>query len=512
MIAGEATEGTSAVEQPLLGGRYRLGTLLGRGSGATVYEAADTTLERTVTVKLFDGQVARDPRLRARFQQQAAKAARLRHPRVVAVLDAGFATAADGEERPFVVTEPGGALSLRTFLERTPSGRLEPSRAVELVYQLTRALAYAHSQGVVHADVKPENVLVDERGENARLVDFSLSFVSAATGVITPETIARRAAYLAPEQVRGDAVGPVTDVYGLGALLYELVAGRPPFVGPTPRATAERRVIEHANPAGNFDPSLPPALDALISRALERAPLRRWPSMEAFGEALQGLAAGDLRPRDTRRLADVEQHSYTPPPPRDRAMRDRIPKLLPLLVTLAVLAFAIPTLLRTVSSFSPFTSAVQRAEVPDVRGLTLAEARQAVAERGYDVTVIAERPAAGAAPGTIVQQAPAPGFRPDSEGVLRVTVSAGAPSSTGAPTRASDTTSPGAASQPRASATVPDVRGKTMAEAQAILASLGWRIGKVDPAPNGGTKIALQYPAPGVTDNPTREMAVALGD
>ncbi|MBA2450681.1 MAG: serine/threonine protein kinase, partial [Chloroflexi bacterium] len=297
-------------------GRYRLDALRGQGSSATVYAATDLRLNRPVTVKLFDPGVAADPSLRARFRRQTAKASRLAHPHVAEILDAGFATEPGDGERPFVVTEPAGRWSLRELLDR--EGRIPPRQAVKLAHQLASALSYAHRQGTIHADVKPENVLVDDGGEQAKLVDFSLSFVSAKTGATTRETIARRAAYLAPEQVRGEPVGPTTDVYGLGVLLYEMLAGRPPFVAATPEATAERRVLEHARPVGAFDPSIPAGVEAVIARALERAPERRWPTVEQLDAELSRFDTSQLEPVDLGSLPQPTSAVPTSPRPAGR--------------------------------------------------------------------------------------------------------------------------------------------------------------------------------------------------
>src|SRR6476661_2398547 len=188
-----ASTQTKAPPADLLVGRYQLTRRLGTGSSAVVYLATDVRFNREVVVKLFDPEVASDPLLRARFQQQAAKAARLRPPHIANILDAGFTDEADGPVRPFVVTEPAGLSTLRGFLDYRD--RLTPLRAVRLARQIAAALSYAHRLGVVHADVKPENVLVDPSGNEALLVDFSLSFVSVRTGAITRETITRRAAY-----------------------------------------------------------------------------------------------------------------------------------------------------------------------------------------------------------------------------------------------------------------------------------------------------------------------------
>lgn len=407
-----------------LGGRYALGRQLGRGSSAAVFEATDLVLNRPVTVKVFDSALAREPTLRARFGEQCAKAARLAHPHIARVLDAGFAQ--HPVEQPFVVTEPAGPRSLRQVLDG--EGRLPLKRAVALARQLASALAYAHAQGLVHADVKPENVLLDETGRQAKLVDFSLSFVSAATGMVTPATIARRAAYLAPEQVRGEPVRPTTDVYGLGVLLYEMVAGRPPFRAGTPEATAERRIHEFAPPAGNFDPAIPQRLEAVLDRALERAPERRWRSMEAFDAALATLdgasltpAALPLPPDPVQTAAATQARPWTP--------TLRLPSVVLVAVGLGVLVLALVVVLRMIGSGPRLSNLLSvgaaQVEIPDLVGMSVADAKRLVEPRGYTFQVVGERVSDRYPKGAIVQQSPVAGWQQAPNGPLRVTVSSG---------------------------------------------------------------------------------------
>ncbi len=469
----------------LLVGRYLLGAEIGRGSSATVYAAADTRLKRQVSVKLFDAAVASDPALRDRFLHQTAKAARLRHPHVVAVLDAGFALNAEGEERPFVVTEPAGPTSLRALLDR--DGRIAPPGAVTLARQVASALSHAHARGLVHADVKPENVLVDQDSTNARLVDFSLSFVLALTGVITAETLPSRAAYVAPEQVRGNPVGPVTDVYGLGVLLYEMVAGRPPFVAATPEATAERRVAGQAPPPGAFEPSIPAGLEAVIRRALERAPERRWPSIADMDEA---LSRASLEPRPLPAPAGAsgsEGRAETEDSHGRAGRRRRLGLVVPVLAGALALGLAFWLLGPFVGNLPRLPELFGRAVVPNLVGMSAADAEALARSRGLEFSVVGERVSDRTPRGVVVQQAPVAGWQPRSTQPLRVTLSAGV--------------------------SVPDVRGQSVADANAMLAALGWKVARVEPGPHPGRQsgtIALQSPAPGAVVAGPGDLSVAI--
>jgi hypothetical protein len=456
----------------LLAGRYQLGAPIGRGSSALVYSAIDTRFNRWVTVKLFDSAVASDPSLRTRFQRQTAKAAKLRHPNIAAILDAGINDEPGGGAQAFVVTEPAGAMTLRAFLDRR--GRLTPERAVRLAREVATALSYAHRLGVIHADVKPENVVLDESGERAKLVDFSVSFVSARTGVVTPETIARRAAYLAPEQVRGEAVTYATDVYGLGVLLYEMVAGRPPFVGGTPQATAERRVYEHARPVGLFEPSIPAALEAVVARALERSPDQRWASIDHFGQALDNLGAAQLRPVQASELEEEAVSSAWQPSAALRSLWGQLGLAVPILAAIAAFVFALTFLVPLLRTAPRLSDASRKPVSPNVVGMSVGEARSLAGSRGLEVSVLGDRVSDRVPKDLIVQQAPISGWQIEPGEPLRVTVSAGV--------------------------AVPDVRGKSLENAAAMLSELGWRVARVErglhPGYPSGT-VALQHPPPG---------------
>lgn len=478
----------------LIAGRYLLRAELSRGSCATVYSALDQRFQRAVVVKLFDPSVAADPGLRARFVRQAARAARLRHPQIAALLDAGFARDDAGGERAFVVTEPAGALTLRDLLALRR--RLAPRAAVRLARQVAAALAYAHRRGVVHADLKPENVVVDERGEAAKLVDCALSFVVATTGAVTPETLARRAAYLAPEQVLGERVGPSADVYGLGALLYELVVGRPPFVGPTPQATAERRVAEHALPPGLFDPSVPPQLEAVIGRALERSPGRRWLSIEAFDRELARLEAETLEPQPVDdRFAAAERPLERPRFAWPAALGQRLAVAVALLAMVAAPLLLVQALARDLRLPGLAEVAAElglaggQVEVPNLAGLSLIEAEVLARARGLTLRVADERVTERTPKGVVLQQSLVPGPRRKTDQPLLVAVSAGVKA--------------------------PDVRGQPLAQAEAKVAAAGWSIGRVDRGPHPGQPtgtVVLQYPAPDVVIERPVPLALAVAE
>ena len=479
-VAARASARRRAERLPVIADRYRLDRRLGEGSSATVYAATDLRLDRAVTLKLFDHAIADDPSLRARFQEQVAKAARLKHPHILAVLDAGIASDPRDGERPYVVTEPAGGRTLRSLLDR--DGRLPLERAIVLARQLAAALGYAHGRGVIHADLKPENVVVDASGTRAKLADFSLSFVSARTGVVTRETMARRAAYLAPEQVLGAGVSPATDVYGLAVLVYETIVGRPPFVGGTPLATAERRIKETAQPVGVWDPTLPPDLERVLGRALERSPENRWASVDEFDQALAGVDCARRLALDAGGPVSARPAELGTP---SRPLRTAVPMVAAAVALLMALILFGPL----VAGMSGFKVDFGRTSVPDVVGMKVDEATALAQRRGMALTVIGERANDRVPAGIIMQQAPIGGWRLDEDQPLRVTVSAGV--------------------------TVPDVRGQALDEATATLKDLGWQVGKVDRGRQPGSPsgaIVIQHPPPGDVAASPGEIALVVAE
>ena len=477
MAISELTSRSMTPAPFVVAGRYELRGRLGRGSSATLYAAIDLRFNRAVTVKLFDPSIAASPTLRTRFERQVAKSAGLIHRNIARVLDAGFASLPDGPEQPFVVTEVAGEESLRAVLERR--GKLGSWQAIRVAEQVAEALAYAHRQGIVHADVKPENVLLDETGQQARLVDFSLSFVSAGTGAVTPATIARRAAYLAPEQVQAGQAGPAADIYALGVLLYEMLVGRPPFVADTPRATAERRLSERARPAGLFDPSVPPGLEAVLARALERDPGRRWPTVESFAAALHRASSA---PAPRSPAAPEGPATQVRGDPGRSPLATVVPALVVLLLVGVALVFMVPFVRNGLKS----GPTAPMARVPDMTGMTVPEARSLAGSRGFQVIVIGDRVTDRDPRDRIVQQSPIAGWEA-SDQPIRVTVSAGV--------------------------RVPDVRGKSLENATAALTELGWRVARVErgsfPGQPSGT-VVLQSPAPNEVAPGPGELLLAI--
>ncbi|MGN6688415.1 MAG: Stk1 family PASTA domain-containing Ser/Thr kinase, partial [Actinomycetales bacterium] len=258
-----------------LGGRYEVGELLGRGGMAEVHRGQDLRLGRPVAVKLLRPDLARDPLFQARFRREAQSAAALNHPSVVAVYDTGEDTDQFGTALPYIVMEYVQGTTLRQLLDS--DRRLMPTRAFEIAAGILAALDYSHRHGIVHRDIKPANVMLTRTGD-VKVMDFGIARAMSDTSATMTQTSAviGTAQYLSPEQARGENVDPRSDIYSTGCLLYELLTGRPPFVGDSPVAVAYQHVREEAAPPSALNPDVTPDMDAVVMKSLAKEREQRY--------------------------------------------------------------------------------------------------------------------------------------------------------------------------------------------------------------------------------------------
>jgi hypothetical protein len=271
----------------VLGGRYRLRSRLAAGGMGAVWAAEDAVLGREVAVKVLGEALAGDRLAAVRLRREARAAGRLVHPAIARVLDLGE----DGG-RPYLVMELLHGESLAARLAR--AGPLAPAEAVRVVAAAADALEVAHRGGIVHRDVKPGNVFVTTGGD-VKLLDFGIASAAGETA-LTGGDLLGTAAYLAPERVLGHDATPAADVYALGVLLYELLAGRPPFAGDSGPALAMAQVHARPAPLGTVAPQVPPALAAACERALAKDPAARPPSAAALAALLRSTVTADPAP------------------------------------------------------------------------------------------------------------------------------------------------------------------------------------------------------------------------
>ncbi len=269
----------------LLAQRYELQRLLGRGGMAYVYYAHDRLLGRSVAVKILREEYARDARFRERFRQEAAAAARLNHPNIVTVYDFGYT-----DNRLFIVMEYVPGQTLRQIIDaRAP---LPPQEALSLMVQACAGLGYMHRLGLVHCDLKPQNLLVTPDGR-LKVTDFGIARAWAGireTAQTSTTVVWGSPRYFSPEQAAGKPPLPASDVYALGVVLYEMLTHRLPFLGDTPEALARLHREAPPVPPRTYVPDLPEALEAVLLKVLSKEPAARYRTADQFGRVLVHLA------------------------------------------------------------------------------------------------------------------------------------------------------------------------------------------------------------------------------
>ncbi|MEI2810972.1 MAG: Stk1 family PASTA domain-containing Ser/Thr kinase [Nocardioides sp.] len=277
----------------VIGGRYELGELLGRGGMAEVRKGMDLRLGRAVAIKRLRGDLIGDATFAARFRREAQSAAALNHPAIVAVYDTGEELSPDGRTppQPYIVMEFVAGRTLRDVLRE--GRKILPERAMEISSGVLSALEYSHRAGIIHRDIKPANVMLTPSGD-VKVMDFGIArAVSDVSGAMTQTAaVVGTAQYLSPEQARGETVDSRSDVYSAGCLLYELLTGRPPFVGDSPVSVAYQHVREPAVPPSMHDADLPAEVDAIVMKALAKRVDERYQSAAEMRADIERYLAG----------------------------------------------------------------------------------------------------------------------------------------------------------------------------------------------------------------------------
>ena len=305
--------------------RYRIERRLGAGGMSTVFLATDSVLERAVAIKLLAEHLAEDEDFVARFRREALSAARLQHPNVVQVFDSGQ----DPDSmRHYIVMEyvdgPSAADLLREHKQ------MEIEQTVSILRDACHGLDYAHRAGVVHRDVKPGNLLLSEETGITKLADFGIAKAAEQTRITQVGSVLGTAAYLSPEQARGDEAGPASDIYSLGVCAYQFLTGRLPHEYSSLTELALKQQQEHVQPITDLRPEVPPELDEAIRLCLERQPGSRYRSALELAEAIEAGIHGEatdatrrleLSDDDATRALDatsatraMPRTSYAPPP------------------------------------------------------------------------------------------------------------------------------------------------------------------------------------------------------
>jgi len=403
----------------LLGGRYELDGVVGRGGMAEVYRARDIRLDRIVAVKTLREDLARDQTFQARFRREAQSAASLNHPSIVAVYDTGEDNTG-GSHIPYIVMEYVDGRTLRDLLRE--DRRLLPERALEITDGVLRALDYSHRNGIVHRDIKPGNVMLTRSGQ-VKVMDFGIArAVSDAQATMTQTAqVIGTAQYLSPEQARGERVDARSDLYSTGCLLYELLTGRPPFLGDSPVAIAYQHVRENPVPPSRVDPEVPQWADAIVLRAMAKDPRDRYqsaaemrqdiqralqgvpvaaPRTAAYGATTQrvGPATAMAAGMATGAMADYQYGGDDGYPPEEKERR-----WLPIVLWIA----GILVVLGVVGgvAYAILGGGNSGHAVPQVTGLPLAKAQQEITAAGLKYTV-QKQPSATVPAGIVISTTP----------------------------------------------------------------------------------------------------------
>jgi eukaryotic-like serine/threonine-protein kinase len=441
----------------LVGGRYEEGEPLGRGGMAEVRKGVDNRLGRTVAIKRLRVDLASDATFQARFRREAQSAASLNHPTIVSVYDTGEEPDPNGSgvTIPYIVMEYVAGKTLRDLIRE--GRKIMPERALEITSGVLEALDYSHRAGIVHRDIKPGNVMLTPQGQ-VKVMDFGIARAVADTSSTMTQTAAviGTAQYLSPEQARGETVDARSDLYSTGCLLYELLTGRPPFVGESPVSVAYQHVREQPLPPSSFDPDIPPEVDAVVLKALAKNREERYQSASEMRADIHRVLAGQqvtapmaaiaetraMAPTAISSAAATQAYRQTQgddllPPngddldeaddARSRRNRGLAYFLLGLaIVAIAVGAYALFTNLGNDNNGggTATTTPPAKVAVPDVTSKSLTEATALLSDKGLKVSATSEK-SDSIGKGLIIRQTPDGGTEAEPGSTVNVVVSAG---------------------------------------------------------------------------------------
>ena len=427
----------------LLAGRYEVGEIIGRGGMADVHVGTDSRLGRKVAIKLLRSSLANDPAFRTRFRQEAQAAARMAHPTIVRVFDAGEDTFLEpnGSESvaPFIVMEHVDGRMLKDIISEGP---LAAEEAVRIIEGVLTALEYSHRAGVVHRDIKPGNIMITKTGQ-IKVMDFGIARAISDSSATVAQTsaILGTAQYFSPEQAKGESVDARTDLYSTGVVLFEMLTGRAPFRGETPVSVAYQHVSETPVAPSSLNFHVSPALDAVVLRALTKDRFERYQSAAEFRADVETASAGNI---PARKLPGSDAGSTLFGGPRaaasgpdvamkrlgaddDRAVRTQSrPPVVWIWAGITTLAVIVVAVVIWVLSLGPVALVPETTRVvPSVAGATYASASAAL--QNEDLVPLEMREPSGTVPeGDVIRTDPTDGARVSPGTEVDVYVSSGA--------------------------------------------------------------------------------------
>ena len=447
------------MNQRVLDNRYELQELIGGGGMADVYKARDILLDRTVAVKILHEQFKRDSEFIQKFHREAQAAAKLSHPNIVNIYDVGVM----GDDH-YIVMEyvPGSTLKDRIKQE----GHLSVDAALRVAKDIASALAHAHANNLVHCDIKPHNILMMPDG-SAKVADFGIARAVTESTMTYTGNVVGSVHYFSPEQAKGTMITPRSDVYALGVVLYEMLTGQLPFTGETPVSIAMKHLQEQPRSVRQLDESIPPVVEAIVARAMQKDANMRPSSSELMQDITQaqqmlgGYSAGVVDPYATQVLPRVKesmpvsrgeryaQPAYAEKEPEETSVF-KSKKFIAGLVMVLMMGFFVGAFL----SFGKFWSTAE-VEVPDVTGKQMTLAKQILEDKRLRVKVDEEFSATVPA-GMVISQDPEGGAKVKEERMITIKVSKGGEN-----------------------IEMPDVRGLKQADAIAKIEKMGLRVGRV---------------------------------